>query len=142
MRSIKTRWFVFHPHSYGIATLMRVGFRWRGHQLLLHHFRPHSETKFHDHPWPFRTVVLWGGYTDESLDPVTGDVVVDRLRIGSVRYRPAKHCHRTHARRHTLTLMRAWPKERNWCEGEPGAWSCDGDSEDFDATRGMRKARA
>lgn len=127
---IVTKRIVFHPHSYGIATLMRVGVRFAGRQLVLHHFQPHQEVEFHDHPWPFRTVVLWGGYVDESLGP-HAEVVRDELRIGSTRRRPARHTHRTSCTRHTVTLVLTGRKERAWCRGpgEPylGGWVCDGD---------------
>lgn len=131
---IRTRWFVFHPHSYGIATLMRVGFRVAGRQLLLHHFRPHTEREFHDHPWPFVTVVLWGGYLDESLD-AHGRIVRDQLLVGSVRRRPALHAHRTSCRRHTWTLVLTGRKRRVWCKGTPRRWACDGEPGSFYAER-------
>ena len=138
MRSIKTKYFVFHPHSYGISTLMRVGFRFRGHQLLLHHFRPHDEKEFHDHPWPFRTFVLWGSYKDEHLlkdDTIATDI----LKVGSTRFRPALHAHRTSCKGHVWTLVHTGPKERNWCKGTPENWVCEGEVVDFDETLGMVK---
>lgn len=183
--SIKTRWFLYHPHSYGIATLMRIGFRFRGRGLYLHHFRPHAEDEFHDHPWPFRTLVLWGGYVDDSLVRLPNDeaddlvdewhqrpdipitllheflgvswedyaawvtnpdhplmrVYRDVLRPGSGRSRPALHAHRTSCKSHTWTVVLTGKKERDWCKGTPGKWICDGEVEDFDATRGMVKVR-
>lgn len=116
---VKTRRFVFHPHSYGIATLMRIGVRLPGGgQLVLHHFRPHDETEFHDHPWAFRTLVLWGGYVDESLDLETGDTRRDVLGPGHYRRRPARHIHRTQSTaKHTWTLVLVAPKEREWRHG-------------------------
>lgn len=42
---------------------------------------------FHDHPWWFITLVLWGSYTDFTPH---GEEV---LRAGNVRYRPAHHQH-------------------------------------------------
>lgn len=140
---IKTKHFSYHPHSYGIATLSRVGFRTSdgGYQLMLHHFRPHAEKDFHDHPWDFRTLVLWGGYTDESLAG-TDHVVVEHMRPGMTRKRFATHAHRTFSRRGAVTLVFTWPKSRTWCKGHPEHWVCGGKVEDFDATRGMVKVRA
>lgn len=139
--SIKTRWFIFHSHSYGIATLMRIGFVLPGgRKLLLHHFRPHHEDRFHDHPWSFRTIVLWGGYIDESLAESIGSerlVIRDRLRFLSMRQRPALHAHRTACSGHTVTLVLTGPPKREWCEGYPQQWACEGDPQDFDTTRGM-----
>lgn len=139
-QSHKTRWFVYHPHTYGIATLMRVGFRFAGRQLVLHHFQPHTETSFHDHPWPFRTIVLWGSYVDESLDQ-QGRVIRDVLRPLSTRRRASQHAHRTSCEGAVVTLVYTGRKERDWCKGTPENWVCDGQVEDFDATRGMVKIR-
>lgn len=135
--TIKTRFFVFHPHSYGIATLARIGFRFRGRQLLLHHFRPHTETEFHDHPWGFRTLVLWGSYTDESLGTSKTFIRTDVLRVGSTRRRPALHAHRTKCTGHVWTLVVTGRPEREWCKGSRENWVCGGEVADFDATRGM-----
>lgn len=58
----------------------------------VHHFyRSDDERHFHDHPWWFVTLVLRGGYTDVSP---AGE---DRLRPGSVRFRPALHRHTVRA---------------------------------------------
>jgi hypothetical protein len=138
--SIRTRWFVYHPHKYGIATLMRVGFRVAGRQLLLHHFRPHTETEFHDHPWSFRTLVLWGSYVDESLDQ-QGRLLRDVLRPLSTRRRASQHAHRTSCKGHVVTLVYTGRKERQWCKGTPEQWICDGEVEAFDRTLGMVKVK-
>ncbi len=138
---IKTAWFVYHPFSYGIATLCRIGLRFKGHQFVVHIFKPAPPaSKFHDHPWRFTTRVLWGEYIDESLSPL-GQLRLDRLRLGAHRQRPAEWCHRMTTPKWTLTLVHTYPKERNWCEGVPGAWNCDGAAENFDSTRGMSPAQ-
>jgi hypothetical protein len=136
--SIQTKYFIFHPHSYGIATLLRIGFIISGRKFVLHHFRPHTETEFHDHPWDFRTFVLWGSYIDESLNDF-GKVVVDKLRVGSTRFRPAYHAHRTSCKGHVWTFVITSKKKRTWCKGTPERWVCGGEVTDFDATRGMVK---
>lgn len=80
----------------------------------IHHFyRSDDARAFHDHPWWFVTVVLKGGYDDVSPCPacdgkgIAGGKVtfvdctrcdgsgkqVDRLRVGSVRFRRALHRH-------------------------------------------------
>lgn len=65
MRSIKTKHFVFHPLSYGTATLARIGLRRAdGRAIMFHYFPPHEASTFHDHPWHFTTLVLWGAYDD------------------------------------------------------------------------------
>lgn len=139
MKAIKKKYFVFHPLSYGTATLARIGFRTpSGRQLLLHYFPPHEAPTYHDHPWHFRTFILWGGYTDVSTGRY-GQLVHDDLRIGSYRFRPALHRHKTIVGRPTFTIVLTGPTEREWCEGTPEHWVCDGDVEDFNATLGMVK---
>lgn len=129
---IKTRCFTFHPVSYGTATLARasVGLHPEGHRLMLHYFpvADFSET-FHDHPWGFRTLVLWGGYIDLSLRP-DGAEVSELLAVGSYRYRPARHLRRT------FTVVLTNPTERRWCEGDVQDWKCDGIAADFNETLG------
>lgn len=136
MRKISNQYVVFHPHSYGIATLLRAGIKVAGRQVVLHHFRPHTETEFHDHPWSFRTFVLWGSYTDESINS-NDETVLDVLRVGSTRHREATHAHRTSCKGHVWTLVFTSKKKRKWCKGSPQAWVCNGEVQDFDATRGM-----
>lgn len=54
----------------------------------LHHWLSSDDQRnFHDHPWWYLTLILWGGYTDRSPD---GE---DPLSIGSIRFRPATHQH-------------------------------------------------
>ncbi len=130
--------FTFHPHRYGIGTLMRFSVRLPGgRKVMLHHFQPHRELAWHNHPWDFRTIILAGGYTDESLHeepdgPYQGTpyIVADRLRWLSVRRRPAEHTHRTSSKRGALTLVLTQPSRREWCHsGEDDTriradWTC------------------
>jgi hypothetical protein len=138
--SVQTDHLIFHPHSYGIATLLRIGLKINGRKYVLHHFRPHSETEFHDHPWSFRTFVLWGSYVDESLDN-NNLVIRETLRAGMTRFRPALHAHRTRCKGHVWTFVVTSKKQRDWCKGSPEKWVCGGEVADFDATRGMVKIR-
>jgi hypothetical protein len=88
--------------------------RWRletpwGSARLHHWLAPDDDRARHDHPWGFRTFVLWGGYTDSSPD---GD---EHLKAPATRYRPATH-------QHTVfpdpggcwTIIVTGPKVRNW----------------------------
>lgn len=88
--------------------------RWRlqvpGGSVRLHHWLgPDDDRAHHDHPWWFVTLVLRGGYTDRSPGGT------ERLRAGSVRYRPALY-------RHTVvpdpggawTLLVTGPRVRDW----------------------------
>lgn len=85
--------------------------------IRVHHFyRSDDERAFHDHPWWFVTLVVKGGYTDVSGDTISlcsrcfpneppdqncyichGErhyiERLDHLRLGSIRFRRAKHQH-------------------------------------------------
>lgn len=60
--------------------------------IRIHHFLRSDEDQLHDHPWWFLTLVLKGGYLDET--EFDGVKHYDRLKVGSVRFRPAQHRHR------------------------------------------------
>jgi len=125
----------YHSHRYAESSerlnsaLMRVSIKLPSrHKLMLHHFAPHRELSWHDHPWDFRTIVLWGGYTDESIAP-NGSIIVDRLGWLSVRSRHAEHAHRTASLKGAVTLVLASPKRRQGCHsastGTSSAdWTC------------------
>src|SRR5688572_29522991 len=78
--------------------------------IRIHHWSSGDDPRaFHDHPWWFLTLVLKGGYIDVSP---AGE---DRLTVGSIRFRPARH-------RHTVdvndggcwTLMLTGPEWHRW----------------------------
>lgn len=89
-------------------------------KLMLHRFMPNTtDREYHDHPWAFVTVVLQGGYDDYSLGVyehlVTRRTKPDRLRRGSLRYRPAKHSHITRSGSGgAWTLVFTGPFTRSW----------------------------
>lgn len=123
-------------------TLARV----RGRKLIVHHFLPDSEDmSVHDHPSPFWTLVLRGGYDDIGLCPackgrghieaayrewgcpiagcVGGEIAGERMRAGMLRHRAALHSHRTR----TLptgawTLVLMGRKQRAWGFWNRGRW--------------------
>ena len=93
----------------------RVYFRrwrlWRGRffSIYLHRFMaPDQSDCAHDHPGPFVSLVLWGGYVEEIWP--RGDFTAgERVRRGflSLASREAMHCHRVAACRpgRTWTLV-------------------------------------
>lgn len=104
---------------------------WKLPRLYLHILgRPDEDREFHDHPWGFTTLVLWGGYTEYSheLDyrpfdehgerpTPTGKIVADCLGFLSVRKRPAEHAHNIvelHAPRVVTLVMRDNKRGREW----------------------------
>lgn len=144
---LKTRFFTFHPVSYGVGSLARlsIGLHPEGRRIMFHYFPKNEDPgpEYHDHPWPFWTVVLWGAYTDESWGipyahwkPLK---VLDRLHAGSIRHRPATHRHRTLVHRRTFTVVFRGTTVRAWCEGTTEDWKCEGSPADFAETLGMRR---
>lgn len=94
-------------------------------------YRPDKDRCHHDHPWPFTTLVLWGGYEEEITkhelygdafdQPVLVREEVTRWnRPGVIRRNPAMHTHRVsklpNGKCYTLVLR--GQKERTW-----GFWS-------------------
>lgn len=70
-----------------------------------------DERHFHDHPWWFFTIVLWGSYVDISPQGK------DRLGTGSVRLRRAHHRHTVWIDWRSsgcLTFVITGPKCRVW----------------------------
>lgn len=88
-------------------------------KVLWHVFLPDaSDHDCHDHPRPFITIALRGGYDD-----VQPDGTVDRVRAPAVRYRPASHAHITRVGPlgcTTLCLM--GPVRREWGFWREGRW--------------------
>lgn len=69
---------------YGRRWVVDFGFL----SFRLHKWLASDDTRaFHDHSWWFLTIVLWGSYTDVSPKGR------DKLRMGSIRFRPATHKH-------------------------------------------------
>lgn len=139
---IKTKLLTVHPVSYGTATLARIsiGLSETGPRLMLHYFPPQGPSpKYHDHPWPFVTLVLWGGYADVSVTP-DGRDVIEHLPPGTIRFRSANHRHKTANKRRCVTLVLAGADERQWCEGDAEEWVCGGDVTDFNETAGSVRA--
>lgn len=136
---IKTRFLTFHPVSYGVGSLARlsIGLHDSGRRFMVHYF-PKCELpqKYHDHPFPFVTLMLFGEYLDISIDR-TGEVI-DRLRPGSVRFRRASHRHKTYVLKPVITIVLRGREVRHWCEGNIGDWKCEGEPANFRETLGQR----
>jgi len=100
--------------------------------IMLHRMAaPDPGIDLHDHPWPFVTMVLWGGYTeqranireapalallaDEYPDTCTRGVVEQRLPFRP-RVMRMDECHTITdlARRTSWTLVIRGPRRRQW----------------------------
>jgi hypothetical protein len=77
--------------------------------IRLHHWLGSDDQRFfHDHPWWFITLCLWGSYTDISP---SGQ---DTLTMGSIRFRRANHRHTAKVHRSTWTLLITGRPTRRW----------------------------
>jgi hypothetical protein len=84
--------------------------------VFLHHFhRGDDDSALHCHPWPFTSVILWGGYYEHTLGR---DGIIRRRWYGPGRVltRKAEHRHRVELPpgRDCWTLVFRGVKERSW----------------------------
>ena len=91
--------------------LLRIGqFR-----VYLHRFhRADADPEFHDHPWSFLSVLLWGGYVEEEL--TVAGIVRRHARPFTVRFRGARRAHRIAAlpNGEALSVIITGPKVGDW----------------------------
>jgi hypothetical protein len=100
--------------------------------IRLHHWRASDDPRYlHDHPWWFITIVLKGGYGDvSSPKPAEENIAenlwvrhTERLRPGSIRYRPAHHTHTVQVDPGgAWTLLITGPHSRDWGFWVDGTW--------------------
>ncbi len=89
-----------------------------GGKIFLHWFhRGDAEAYFHDHPWPFWSLILWGGYWEQTPAGKRWYGPLSLLR------RPAEWKHRVEVPdgRRCWTLIWTGPKVRTWGFHCPGA---------------------
>jgi hypothetical protein len=95
--------------------------RWRPFAARVHHIlRSDDDRAFHDHPWPYLTIVLRGGYTEvRPLFSDSGIYIGTTSRWhgpGSILFRRAKSWHRLElpAGETAWTLFVSGPKSQSW----------------------------
>lgn len=97
-----------------------------GWALMVHVMRrPDQDRCHHDHPWPFVTLVLRGGYFEQVTDLTTGTVREQFNAPGALLYRPAIHTHRVAdlPQGSCTTLVLRGPRRRKWGFRNPdGRW--------------------
>ena len=77
--------------------------------IRLHRWTASDDSRaFHDHPWWFLTLVLWGGYVDVS------PAGRDRLGLGSIRFRSSSHRHTVEVEQTTWTILITGSPSRRW----------------------------
>lgn len=104
-----TRW-VLWGSRYGVPGAPPAG------AVYLHRFRRGDRDQaLHDHPWPFTSVILWGGYWEWTAD-ARGVLRRRWYGPGRVLKRPSGHRHRVElpAGRECWTLVFKGAKERSW----------------------------
>jgi hypothetical protein len=89
-------------------------FRCKWFAVMLHWFLGSDDECLHDHPWPFWSFILWGGYTEWT--PSREGEVGRWYGVGSLLRRGASWVHRVEIvpGKPTLTLILHGPKERSW----------------------------
>ena len=76
-----------------------------------------SDRDPHDHPFPFKTIVLWGRYFDVEYDSNRKIARIEKMSIGRIRHRRATHLHRVLLSKKSSscwTLVFRGKKEREW----------------------------
>ena len=91
----KTPWFAVYLHRF---------------------FRGDIDRCLHDHPWPFISVVLKGGYWEVMSDGYHW------RRPGSILWRPAKTAHRIECGPGTWSLVVVGRRVRDWGFYTPSGW--------------------
>lgn len=96
------RYMIFQGDRFGVYV----------HQI----FRPDADRDTHDHPWPFRSLVLRGGYSEEVRLAPGADVSSEVWRgRGRAHVMPTYRSHRiVQVRPRTWTLLVVGPKMREW----------------------------
>ena len=61
---------------------------------VIHRFTSPDFGPHHDHPWPFYSFVISGGYVEEVFDLEDGDTHLVRRSVGQSFYIPETHIHR------------------------------------------------
>lgn len=94
--------------------------------VFLHRFQRSDADTLHDHPWPFTSVILLGGYYEVTPAPGWRDGVGPTRRVwygpGRILRRPARWIHRVEIPdgREAWTLVFRGAKQRSWgfwCQG-------------------------
>lgn len=90
---------------------------WFNFKIHLHHIvRSDEDEWLHDHPWNFVSVVLWEGYTEETM---TG---TRRIRAWDVVRHRQRDAHRLMLQRPAWTLVFVTGKKKKWGFYLPTGW--------------------
>lgn len=97
------RWYLIHTPWFGVYL----------HNIL----RPDGDRDMHDHPWPFISIILKGGYVEETVEGYKG------WGVASVHKMPATGAHRIRwIDRNTWSLILVGKRCRQWGFHTPDGW--------------------
>ena len=92
----------------------------RPHVYLHHIIRSDYDRACHDHPWPFTSVILWGGYKEHQEYPISlpSGLVYHQWTVihtpGDVIRHKATDLHRLELTKPAWTLVFTGARERDW----------------------------
>lgn len=102
------RWWLFNAYQ-GADGAYLDSIKWlpsiRVHQIL----RKDNAKHLHDHPWEARTIILQGGYTEETED---GTYLRKRGDTRAIRFAEYHHIQAVHGP--TFTLFITWAYKGTW----------------------------
>ena len=93
--------------------------------LYLHVFHRSDHDVMHDHPWAYISLILSGGYFEETPDAANPDGTRLRLKTpGMALFRRARHIHRVvlHPGIEPVTLVWVGRRCREWGFWTPEGW--------------------
>lgn len=88
-------------------------------RIFIHHIlRSDSDRHLHDHPWDFKSFILWGGYTEElpmSMMEWLGELdCIRKVRPLTLVNNKAEHTHRVVLDKPAWTMVFAKRARREW----------------------------
>ena len=109
---LSTRWiddlefFNRHPRLHRLIS-------WVSFRLVMHHMHESDDDGLHDHPWPWVSLVLTGGYNEDTPDGMFF------RPPGHLRFRPARAFHRlilpqNLTRKGVYTLFAMGRRQKEW----------------------------
>lgn len=120
-----------HPERTYLRRWRLIETPWFG--IKLHHILlPDGDRAFHDHPWSFVSLILKGGYTEETPRSLPGrpgllrgpGACIFRRRPGSLHRLAAEDLHRiTELHGSCWTLVINGPRRREWGFVADGTWT-------------------
>lgn len=111
----------------------RTGFfKYFPFNIMLHRFLKSDPDDLHDHPWPYCSIILRGGYWEHTLADQTSEITTTVRKWwgpGSIRFSPSTRLHRIELSQNAIdgtqqvwTLFIPGIKIRDWGFITPSGW--------------------